>query len=217
MDIQSFILQSPEVREWHSGTAIAVMINLLTLYQAAATVGQVRRIFRDRSTSGVSTATMVYYAFYFLAFLVYGMHKGALTMVGNALQFLIYIPLSIGLWKYGSEETRGTIRRTIPMFALLPVIMAIIPWKGTFFLMLLGGILITQWLMYRELRRADGVGSFEIMFAYAFLVNAVFWFLYALRLRDIPLMIFNPIAAILLTMTILLYFKKKRSLRTENA
>lgn len=216
VDMLNFILQSPEVRGWHSGTAIAVMINLLTLYQAAATIGQVRRIFADKSTSGISAGTMAYFAFYFLAFLVYGIHKGALTMVGNALQFLIYIPLLIGLWKYGNKETRRTIRSTIPVFALLPVIMVIIPWKGPFFLMLLCGILITQWLMHQELRRADGVGSFEIMFAYAFLMNAIFWFLYALSLRDIPLMIFNPIAAILITMTILLYFKKKRLLRTQN-
>jgi uncharacterized protein with PQ loop repeat len=213
MDIQGFILHSPEVREWHSGTAIAVMINLLTLYQAIATIGQVRRIFAERSTSGISTGTMIYFAFYFQAFLVYGIEKGALTMVGNALQFLIYIPLIIGLWKYGDKETRGMICWAIPLFALLPIIMVIISWKEPFFLLLLGGILITQWLMYQELRRADGVGSFEIMFAYAFLANAIFWFLYGLSIADWPLIIFNPIAAILLIMIILLYTRKERTLR----
>lgn len=155
---------------------------------------------------------MAYYAFYFQAFLIYGIHKDALTMVGNALQFVIYIPLLVGLWKYGDRGVRRTLCFAIPTFALLPIIMFLTPWKEPFILILLGCILVTQWLVYRELRRVDGVGSFEIRFAYAFLVNAIFWFFYAVSLHDVPLMIFNPIAIVLLSMTILLYAKKKRSL-----
>jgi uncharacterized membrane protein len=67
--------------------------------------------------------------------------------------------------------------------------------------------------MYRELKNITGVGSVVIGFQFAFLANAIFWFLYGLSIADWPLIIFNPIAAILLTMTILLYTRKERALR----
>lgn len=210
--VLNFVMNSAEVRGWHSGTAISVIINLLTLNQAWATAGQARRIFRTRSGLGVSVITMTFYAFYFPAFMLYGIHKGALNMVLNASQFIIYIPLLFGLWKFGDVHTKRTMRFCVPAFALLPLIMYIVTWKETFLLILFAGILLTILLMLKELRNIQGTGSFEIKFAIAFLVNALFWFLYGMSLRDIPLLIFNPLAAILLSMVIVLYMKKRRTI-----
>ena len=204
-----FFVNSPEVRGWHFATAITVVINILTLNQACATAGQVRRIYVCRSISGVSVVTMCFYCFYFMAFLSYGIAKGALNMVLSGLQFILYIPLIIGLWKFGDEKSRRTLKVSVPLFALIPVIMHMTAWKETFLLMLFAGILVTIWLMWRELKMAEGVGCFEVRFAVAFLANAIFWFLYAVTLHDMPLMIFNPLAVILLLMTISLYFRKK--------
>ena len=155
---------------------------------------------------------MSFYCFYFMAFLCYGVAKGALNMVLSGSQFILYIPLLIGLWKFGDAKCRMTMKVGVPLFALIPVIMYITAWKETFLLMLFAGILVTIWLMLTELKRVVGVGCFEIKFAVAFLANAIFWFMYGVALHDIPLMIFNPLAVVLLVMIMLLYFKKKAAI-----
>ncbi len=208
--IWAFFLSTPEVREWHSETALTVIINLLTLNQTLATTSQVRKVFRERSILGLSVITIVFYAFYFLAFLIYGVNKGSLNMILSGAQFILYIPLVIGLWKHGGEEGRQKLRKLIPVFGMIPVIMLLIPWKETFLLCLFGGILITIGLMYRELKNIRGVGSVEIKFQFAFLANAIFWFFYGLSIHDMPLIIFNPLATILLVMMIVLYNQKVR-------
>ncbi len=207
-----FFVNSPEIRGWHFATAITVIINILTLNQACATTGQVRQIYRCRSISGVSVVTMSFYCFYFMAFLSYGVAKGSLNMVLSGSQFIIYIPLLIGMWKFGDAKCRKTMRIGVPLFALIPVIMHFTLWKETFLLLLFAVILVTIWLMRTELKKAHGVGCFEIKFAVAFLANAIFWFLYGISLHDMPLMIFNPLAVILLLMIISLYFKKKAAI-----
>lgn len=207
-----FFVNSPEVRGWHFATAITVVINILTLNQACATAGQVRRIYSCHSISGVSVVTMSFYCFYFMAFLCYGIAKGSLNMVLSGSQCILYIPLLLGMWKFGDVKCRKTMKVGLPLFALIPVIMYLTEWKETFLLMLFGAILVTIWLMHTELKRARGVGCFEIKFAVAFLANAIFWFLYGISLHDMPLMIFNPFAVILLLMIISLYFKKKAAI-----
>lgn len=207
-----FFVNSPEVRGWHFATAITVVINILTLNQACATAKQVRRIYTCRSISGVSVVTMSFYCFYFMAFLCYGIAKGALNMVLSGSQFILYVPLLIGMWRFGDEKSRKTMKIGVPLFALIPVIMYMTAWKETFLLMLFAGILVTIWLMLSELKRAQGVGCFEIKFAMAFLANAIFWFLYGISLHDLPLIIFNPLAVILLLMIVSLYLKKKTAI-----
>ena len=88
-----FFVNSPEVRGWYFASAITVVINILILNQTCATAGQVRRIYVCRSISRVSVVTMCFYCFYFMAFLCYGIGKGALNMVLYGSQFIIYIPL----------------------------------------------------------------------------------------------------------------------------
>lgn len=210
MDIIGFLLRSPEVRDWHSGTALTVIINLLTAFQVWTLLAQTRKVYVDRSTLGLSVITLAFYAFYFAAFLVYGVSKNSLNMVISGSQFVIYIPLVLGLWKHGSSAERKQLKISLPFFALIPLVMILTPWKEALVLCLFAGILVSIWLMYRELKNISGVGSVVIKFQCAFLVNAVFWFMYGVSITDWPLIIFNPIAAVLLTMTILLYFKKKK-------
>jgi uncharacterized protein with PQ loop repeat len=213
VEIVTFILRSPEVRGWHGGAALTIIINLLLGFQVWALLAQTRRVYRDRSTLGLSVITLVFNGYFFAAFFIYGIRKEALNMVLSGSQFVLYIPLIIGLWKYSGEQQRKQLKMSIPIFAIIPPIMAITPWKEAYLLCLFAGVLVTILLMYRELKNITGVGSVVIGFQFAFLANAIFWFLYGLSIADWPLIIFNPIAAILLTMTILLYTRKERALR----
>lgn len=211
MDIHAFILNSPEIQGWHSSAALTILINLLTCFQACALVTQTCRVYADRSTLGLSVITLVFYGFYFCAFFIYGLDKGSLNIVFSGSQFIVYIPLIIGLWKYGNIDTKRLLRVSVPLCAFIPPIMILTPWKEAFLSCLFAGIVVSLWLMYRELRNISGVGSVVIGFQFAFLANAIFWFFYGVHLGDMPLMIFNPIFAVLLIMIIMLYFNKKRA------
>lgn len=210
MDAFGFLFRFPEVRDWHWGTAITVMINLLTTFQVWTLMAQTRKVYVDRSTLGLSVITLTFYAFYFAAFFVYGIHKEFLNMILSGSQFVLYIPLLYGLWKYGGIKEKKQLRTSIPVFAVIPPVMILIPQKEAFLFCLFIGVLFSVWLMYRELKSIAGVGSVVIRFQYAFLANTVFWFIYGVSISDWPLILFNPPAAILLSMTILLYFKKKK-------
>ncbi len=205
-----FIFHFPEVRDWHSGTALTLIINLLTAVQVGTLIAQTRKVYVLRSSLGLSVITLTFYGFYFAAFFVYGIHKESLNMIVSGAQFVLYVPLLIGLWKYSGMTEQKQMKIYGPFLATIPFIMILVPWKEAFMLGLFAGILVSIWLMYRELKNIMGIGSVVIGFQYAFLLNTIFWFVYGVAITDWPLIIFNPLAAILLTMTIVLYAKKKR-------
>lgn len=196
-------------------TLATIIINALCVNQIIGTWKQSALVWRNRSIEGVSITTMTYYGFYFLAFLFYGIDRGSLNMAIGGFQFLLYVPIILGAWKFGNANDRKLVLVRSLQCALIPIIMIIVPWKNAYLLLLLFLILWTMVLMYRELRDAHGVGSFEASFAWAFLLAAIFWFAYAIILRDVALMIFNPLAGLILIATLHLYYKKKRDEATS--
>jgi uncharacterized protein with PQ loop repeat len=210
--IIGFILDSQEVSGWWTDiplTMATIVINLLCVNQVVGTWKQSHRIWKERSVEGVSITTMTFYGFYFMAFLLYGINQGKLNMVIGGFQFLFYVPILLGAWKFSTAAAKRLLAIRSLQFAFLPIIMFFIPWKNAYLLFLLAGILWTMVLMYRELKWAAGVGSVEVTFLWSFFISAIFWFCYGWMLRDVALMIFNPLAGLILGATIKLYYKKR--------
>ena len=148
-----------------------------------------------------------YFHAYFWAFIIYGLRMHSLTVLFNAAQVIPFFLILLGVYvKRGFtlkewEMAMGTLI-VVPIMYFMNVEGS----KVFLFVLLLGALpfLVRQPM---EIYRKKAVGDIDVRLPYAFVVAAVFWFIYGITLRDWAITVSQlPLFVIFLT-TILLYHK----------
>lgn len=188
------------------------MINLLTFNTILGASKQAKQIWRERSAAGLSGSVFAYFFFYCLAFIIYGIEKGAINMVVAGSVFLAYIPTLLGMWRFGdSGEKKGLVIFS-SVFATMPVVMAVLEPRSRegFLGVLLVGMFIVLIVGFEKFRRTPGLGNVNPSFSWAFLIAGVFWSWYSYTLGEVGLICFNAGMVLIMSATLVLYYSRKR-------
>ena len=215
--LMGLLKSTVEYQNWgyNALTFSAIGTFLFTFLQMWSFGQQNKRIWSSRSGEAVSVPMFSYWLFYWTAFLIYGVFGKSIAIVFNSLMFLTTIPILLGLYKF-----KGFVRREkilFGIFSLIPVAMFYCPQaqKPALLLALLMGVLFSIALQPYEIWQKKSAGSVEPKLLVVFAVTAVFWFAYGIITKDIPLMIFNPLAIVVLLITLGLWRKYRKHEKGE--
>ena len=200
-----------EYQNWgyNALTFSAIGTFFFTILQMWSFGQQSKLIWASCSGESVSVKMFSYWFFYWMSFSVYGVAGKSIAIVFNGLMFLATAPILLGLYKF-----KGFVRQEkilFWIFALIPLVMYYCPkpQKPTLLLILLMGVLFSIILQPYEIWQKKNAGKVEPKLLAIFAVTAVFWFAYGIVIKDIPLMIFNPLAIVVLLVTLGLWRKYK--------
>ncbi len=208
--IIEFLKKTPEYQNFgmNALTVSAIGATAFTFLQAWGVRKQGNRIWNTKEGESVSVMFIGYSMFYFFAFLIYGAERLSITMTLNGLLALFHIRVMRGLLKFKGFTNIEWI--WLFGFAILMVPGMLLLRGGEqeiFLLVLLFGIIFTLTRQTYEVWRAKSAGALEPKYLYVFLITNVFWFVYAMFVGAWPLMIFNPMAFILFTVNLALYYR----------
>jgi uncharacterized protein with PQ loop repeat len=200
---QNFI----EYKNWgmNALTVSALGTVLFTILQAFGAYDQSKKIWSTKSGESVSLQLFAYNCAYFFCFFIYGMFKSSLAMIFNGLLFLIFMPVMIGLWKY--KKTSLLKKICSASYLLLIPLMIILPQKDLIVTLGLLGIAVFLISQLREIIKARSFGKFSIKFVLIFMSTNMFWLVYAITVKNLPLELFNAFGIILYSSALFLYFK----------
>lgn len=175
-----------------------------TFFQCWSFLKQNSAIWKSNGKS-VSVTLFGYWCFYFITFGIYGFYKHTAAMMINGLTGIFCIPILIGLYKK-KGFTKGEKFFLCVAPAMIPIIV-MIQQKDTFIMMLLFGILFAASFQPYEIWKKKDAGSVDIRIIIVFSAASVFWFFYALKINNWPLIVFNPLSFIILSVTYALWIK----------
>ncbi len=201
-----------EYKNWgyNALTFSAIGTFFFTFLQMWSFCQQSKLIWASRSGESVSVIMFSYWFFYWIAFSLYGVAGRSIAIVFNGLMFLVTAPILLGLYKFKGFSLQEKI--LFGVFALIPVAMFSCPkaQKPTLLLVLLMGILFSITLQPYEIWQKKSAGKVDPKLLAVFAVTSVFWFAYGVVIKDIPLMIFNPLAIVVLLITLGLWSKHRK-------
>ncbi|OGC70437.1 hypothetical protein A3J33_03630 [candidate division WWE3 bacterium RIFCSPLOWO2_02_FULL_53_10] len=212
-----FFFASREYRAlgFNMETLMNLMINFLTLVATYGVLKQGMRVWEKRSPAGLSGITFSYLFFYCLAFIIYAVEKCAFNMVISSLIAFAYIPMIVGLWRFGDGRERRNIAFSSVIMTAMPVIMAklhTIDSKEAFLGILLVGMFGVFVVGLEKFRRTPGIGSGDPAFSWAFLITGLFWIPYSYKLDAMELVLFNVGMVTVMGTTLFLYYVRKHKL-----
>lgn len=180
---------------------------LCTVLQGRGAWMQGKRIWSDKSGESVSVPLFAYITCYIMSFFVYAWHKREIPMLFNAFLLFLYLPITIGLYKFKGFSNKEKLL-SFAFVAMIPV-MVFCPNKDVVFMGALFGILIFSIFQIVEIKRTGTVGAIEPEFIVIGMATSIFWFMYAMSIGNIPLLIFNPVAFYLNAFILRLWLKAK--------
>jgi len=178
---------------------------IFTLFQGWGFWKQNQSIWKERSGKSVSVNFFSYCCFYFFTFIIYGAYKHGLAMMFNGCLGFVVLPILIGLGKY-KGFTRSNVMLILVFGMMIPA-MIFTSEKDSLFTMLLFGILFSAITQPYEIWKTKNAGAVDPRLSITFIVNGVFWFVYALSIGNRPLAIFQPIAVVFFSVTLALWKK----------
>jgi len=200
-----------EYQNWgyNALTFSAIGTFLFTFLQMWSFGEQSKLIWTNRSGESVSVKMFSYWFFYWMAFSVYGIAGKSIAIAFNGLMFLATAPILLGLYKF--KGFTFWEKGSFCVFSLIPVLMFYCPkaQKPTLLLILLMGVLFSIALQPYEIWQTKSAGSVEPKLLAVFALTSVFWFVYGIVIKDIPLIVFNPLAIVVILITLGLWRKYK--------
>jgi len=208
--MEEVLRETLEIQNWGYNllTLSFIATVFFTVLQAWGLWKQNRKIRRERSGTSVSVISFGYFGSYFFALLAYGVHLKSIAIVFNGLLGCLYIATLVELWKRKSFTRAEKILLSIFPFMIL--LMVATTHKDALLSLLLGGILISATREVWELRREKSAGAIEPRRILVFMATGVFWFLYALKIRNPVLAVFHPVFFVILTYHLILWYKKSK-------
>ena len=208
----SEILKSTvEYQNWgyNALTFSAIGTFLFTFLQMWSFGQQAKLVWVSRSGESVSVKMFSYWFFYWIAFSLYGVAGKSIAIAFNGLMFLATAPILLGLYKFKGFTRWEKI--SFSVFSLIPALMFYCPkaQKPTLLLVLLMGVLFSITLQPYEIWQKKSAGSVEPKLLVVFALTSIFWFAYGIVIRDMPLIVFNPLAIVVLLITLGLWWKYK--------
>lgn len=206
----NFLRSTIEWQQWGMNilTVSSTGAIILALFQAWSFTRQGMAIWRERSGDSVSVKMFVYLLFYLISFVIYGISMKKITMIINGLLFIPVISIVAGLIRF--KPFTRIERYCLPLFSTMPIAMFFAPYKQALFFCMLVGLLIAFSCPPLEIWRNKDAGVVEIRVVVASMVTNLFWTIYALRVWDVPLIIFNPLSFFLMVTTLCLWRKYQR-------
>jgi len=153
----------------------------------------------------ISVNLFSYLAFFFAAYLFYGVHIASVAVLINSLLAIVYIPILVGLWKFKSFTRNEKVQ--FVLFAGMVPAMAFLPWKDELFLIISLGTIYAFGTQPWELWKTKKTGVVEIRLVGSYFFATLFWVVYAFAIEEWVLEILTPIALFLLGLTAVLWFK----------
>jgi uncharacterized protein with PQ loop repeat len=204
-------------KEWHSFGINTLTVSFFgtlffTLLQTWGLWSQHRKIRANHFGGAVSISLFAYYTFGTLTFLCYGIITSNLAIIFNG--FLLGVLYLFVLWDLilFKKFTNNEKLIAIGSFLFIPAII-FLPWKD---LVLTTGMVISMIplsMQPLEMWRKKSAMSVEIRFIATSAIANIFWMIYGISVRSIPLSVMNPISLAILTITATLWFRYKRALR----
>ena len=184
------------------GTVIFTILEAWGLWQ------QKKLIWENESGQSVSVITFSYGTAMFAAVLIYGISVNSVALSFNGLLGFFHLPIIWGLWKFkGFSRTE----KLLGIFLMVVVaVMIVLPFKDWFFLLLSFGTLISASMQAIEIWEEEDAGVVEIKLLAVFLLSNFFWIIYAFAIGNWILQIISPLFFVILTITIVLWFKNKK-------
>ena len=180
----------------------AVGANVFTCMQAWGLHKQYRTICRRKRADGVSLSFFVFSTGYCAAFLYYGWISHSITITWNGMLAPLFGAVVIAIIRYRGitfPELCATIFAPVLVIAMVFIERKTLLLLTYLFLFLL--FLLAQPLKIIRERNSREV---SLSFQYICIATSVFWFSYAIAIKDIALIIFNPIVFLLYAWTIVL-------------
>ncbi len=178
---------------------------ILTVVECAFAWPQIRRIWREESADALAPVMFIYSAGANLSSFIYGLSIGSLALIVGGMLVLTFIPIVYGIAKFSGLRPQHWVLITLIIAAL--TLMAATDYKAQFFLFgstgAVASILSQPWKMFRLKR----VGVLQIPLVWVYAIGTSFWLVYALAVRDVPLMILTPCYLAGFTWIILLYYR----------
>lgn len=212
--LTELLKRTPEYQQFgmNALTVSAFGATIFTFLQGWGVRKLGNRIWNTKEGESVSVTFIGYSTFYFLAFLIYGAERLSITMTLNGLLALFHIRVMRGLLKFKGFTNIEWV--WLFGFAILMVPGMLLLRGGEqeiFLLVLLFGIIFTLIRQTYEVWRAKSAGALEPKYFYTFLITNVFWFVYAMFVGAWPLMIFNPMAFVLLSINLMFYYRYRHT------
>lgn len=212
--MEEFIKNTIEYQNWGWNAVTVSFIGtiIFTILQMWSSFEQGRTIFRKRSGESVSSSLFIYAGWYCFTFLVYGMVRNSIAMSLNGLLCIPYAFAVYGLYRF--KGFNGFEKFLLVACAGMgPVIYLL---SGTAreiaLTAIVIGLLIPLAIQVREMYRTKSPGAMDPRFVTVLILSCIFWFIYGLYTETLVLEVFNPLAAVLLGITLLLYFRYKAAL-----
>ncbi|MFH0806515.1 MAG: PQ-loop domain-containing transporter [Candidatus Brennerbacteria bacterium] len=194
---------------WNIPTIGAVGAASFALLQGAGVWKQGRRVHREREAQTLSFLLFGYSMAYFFSTSLYGWKVSSIALVLAAVVGILHIPVITGIPRYGMVSRRE--KRFVGVFFLMIPLM----WLATamdlheaFFLVsifgLLGFIAPQAWRAWKSADTSD----LDPLMILSFLFGAFFWFSYAFAVDSLTLKLFNPLAIVLWTFILVMWWKK---------
>jgi hypothetical protein len=182
-----------------------------TLLQAWSLLRQNKAIWQNRSGESINVTIFSYWLFYFMAFTIYGFGNKSIAMVANGLLFIVFIPIILGLWKF--KKFNLIEKLGFSVFWIIPLKMHIDPIsdRQNLLLIFLIGILLFSIFQPYEVWKNKHPGSIEPKMLLVFMATNIFWFVYGLTIKDMALIVFNPLGFLVFAVTFWLWRKYKKS------
>jgi len=192
---------------WNSLTISFFATLMFTIIQALGLSKQFYTIYRSASGVSVSAPFFAYFFYAMVSCFFYGIFSQSIALVCNGTLGIFYFLVLFGLWKYkGFTKIEMTL---LFLFSLMVVFMIIFPWKDTLFLIFTAGGLVPMANQPIVMWRNKNAGVLDLGFVVVFSASVLFWLIYGLAIKNLALMIINPIALIIMFITILLWLKYK--------
>lgn len=204
--MQNFV----EFQNWGFNTLIisSIMTMVFSISQGYGFVLQGLKIFKEKSVKSISLAMIFNFFFYLIAFTIYGIEEKSLAIIFKGLLFIPVFPIVFGIFKFKDKITLKDISLFVLTMMTVPA-MIIIDNKDNLLLILLIIGLVTIFSQLATIIKKKSTGALEIKLIIICLATAIFWLIYAISLKNFPLILFNFVAIIFYTSIIILYKKYK--------
>jgi len=184
------------------------MTIIFSIFQGYGFVVQSRKIFKEESVESISLVMFFYLFFYLMAFAVYGLEEKSLAIIFKGLIFIFVAPIIVGIFKFKDKITLKDICLFILTMTVVPA-MIILKNKDGLLLFLLTIGLVAIFFQLITIVKNKSTGVLEIKLIYICLTTNIFWLIYAVGIKNFPLIFSNCIAIFFYASIIGLYKKYK--------
>lgn len=195
---------------WNAISLSFVATTLLSALQIIAAWQQNKLIKKRRSSKSWTVTMFAYLCFYCLTFIFYGAHRNSLALVFSGIPGLFYIPIIINVWKY-KQISKTDIMASFILFLFLPFMI----WseqKGLVHLLMFAIGAMSMLLQAYKMIKNNNYGDVDPLFLFSFFISSLFWFIYALAIKDQAVQASSGLSAVFVTIMSVLYYnwRKKR-------